>query len=169
MNNFIQSQVALAPILLNANHIDVKTVESTAALRDFIVGFISYYPSWMKALYGIRWGFVRLLGMKQDGMPEASRMKAQDIPMKVGENLSFFQVVEAKENTYWAAKAEESHLAAYLIVLREPLDERLNRYHVVTVVKYKSWAGPVYFNVIRPFHHIVVNSMARAGAQVVTA
>ncbi|MGE6761631.1 DUF2867 domain-containing protein [Corallococcus interemptor] len=29
---------------------------------------------------------------------------------------------------------------------------------------YRNWAGPVYFNVIRPFHHLVVARMARHGA-----
>ena len=35
----------------------------------------------------------------------------------------------------------------------------------LTVVHYKHWTGPVYFNVIRPFHHLVVRQMARAGTK----
>jgi hypothetical protein len=38
------------------------------------------------------------------------------------------------------------------------------RFHVVTIVHYNNLAGPVYFNVIRPFHHLVVKQMARRGA-----
>jgi uncharacterized protein DUF2867 len=34
---------------------------------------------------------------------------------------------------------------------------------VVTNVHYHNWAGPVYLQVIRPFHHVVVTRMAQAG------
>jgi hypothetical protein len=33
---------------------------------------------------------------------------------------------------------------------------------VVTVVRYHNLAGRVYFNVIRPFHHLVVHAAMRA-------
>jgi len=42
----------------------------------------------------------------------------------------------------------------------------LIRYYIVTIVHYLHWTGPVYFNLIRPFHHLVVARMARAGAGV---
>ena len=38
-----------------------------------------------------------------------------------------------------------------------------NRFYIMTVVHYKHWTGPVYFNMIRPFHHLVVRRMALAG------
>jgi hypothetical protein len=38
------------------------------------------------------------------------------------------------------------------------------RFHVVTIVHYRRWTGPVYFNVIRPFHHLVVYQMAKSAA-----
>ncbi|MCP4630164.1 MAG: DUF2867 domain-containing protein [bacterium] len=37
------------------------------------------------------------------------------------------------------------------------LDSKTNRFYVITVVHYKHWTGPVYFNLIRPFHHLVVS------------
>ena len=70
-------------------------------MRAFIAGLFSYMPWWLKALYGVRWAFVRLLGMKQEGVP---------------------------------------------------------------IVDYRHWTGPVYFNVIRPFHHLVVAAMLRSAA-----
>jgi hypothetical protein len=36
-------------------------------------------------------------------------------------------------------------------------------YYPITIVFYKHWTGPVYFNLIRPFHHLVVARMARHG------
>ncbi|KAA3658281.1 MAG: DUF2867 domain-containing protein [Chloroflexi bacterium] len=39
-------------------------------MRLFIAGMMSYHPGWLIFLYAVRWGFVRLLGMKQEGVPE---------------------------------------------------------------------------------------------------
>ncbi|MBG0814446.1 DUF2867 domain-containing protein [Planomonospora sp. ID82291] len=142
----------------DADHVDVKTVEGEVALREFLAGFISYEPGWIRLLYRVRAGFVRLLGMRQDEQPSTAGTRPEDIPFTPGEKLAFFTVAEAEEERYFVAGATESHLTAWVAVVAEP-----GRFHVVTVVKYHRWTGPVYFNVIRPFHHLVVAGMARAG------
>lgn len=149
-------------LLDNDDHFDVKTIEGEVTLREFIVGMLGYYPTWIKALYAIRWGFVRLLGMKQDNM-EIPQLSPQTLPFKKGEMATFFQVFDAEENAYWIATASDKHLDAYIVVAQETLSNGRSRFHVGTIVHYKNWAGPVYFNVIRPFHHIVVSSMMKAG------
>lgn len=147
----------------SADHIDIKTTESEYALRDFIARLLSYQPAWVTALYGIRWGFVRLLGMKQDGIPQARGMTPADVPMTTGTDSQFliFRVIAVQEDAYWFAQASESHLNATLGVIRESLPNGLNRFHVVTLVHYHRWTGHVYFNTIRPFHHLVVGAMMR--------
>jgi hypothetical protein len=50
-------------------------------------------------------------------------------------------------------------------VLLEPLAERRNRSHVVTIVLYCHLIGPIYSNAIRPFHYLIVASIARAGVR----
>ena len=76
-----------------------------------------------------------------------------------------FRVRIAEEEYYWVAEAEDSHLHASLGVVVELLQEDQKKFYVMTAVHYYNWAGPVYFNVIRPFHHMVVGSMVRAGAR----
>ena len=72
----------------------------------------------------------------------------------------------AREEQYWVAEIKDKHLKALLGVVVEPLPgQQQKRFHVLTVVYYRNWAGPVYFNAIRPFHHLVVESMALAGVQ----
>ena len=158
----LQQTDILKPLLQNADHVDSKAFEADMTMREFIAGLFSYNPSWMKALYSIRWGFVRLLGMKQAGLPPSHVMQPQDVPMQAGEMATFFRVESAEPDTHWIASAAESHLIAYLALIVEPLTEKRNRFHLVTIVHYKSWAGPVYFNVIRPFHHLVVRKMGQA-------
>ncbi len=79
-------------------------------------------------------------------------------------NVTFFEVRCAKEDAYWISETpRDKHLKAYFGVAAEPLINANNRFYVVTTVFYKHWTGPVYFNLIRPFHHLVVSRMAHAG------
>ncbi|MEM7343469.1 MAG: DUF2867 domain-containing protein [Chloroflexota bacterium] len=153
----------VATIIKAADHIDVKTIEGNLPMRTFIAGMLSYQPAWMTFLYRVRGMFVRLLGMKQNGVPVAHQLNADDISLTPGDAAAFFTVKAAQEEAYWFVGATESHLTAHLGVIVEPLAAQQRRFHVVTVVHYHRWTGPVYFNVIRPFHHLVVHRMMQAG------
>ncbi|WP_338870187.1 DUF6463 family protein [Myxococcus stipitatus] len=157
--------VAVPQVFLEgANHVDVKTVEAEVSLREFVARLMSYQPAWVTTLFAIRGVFVRLLGLRQERLPRPARLRGEDVPMTPGEKASFFTVRHAEEERAWVAGAEDSHLDAFLAVTVETAPEQPRRFHVVTVVRYRNWAGPVYFNVIRPFHHLVVSAMARAAA-----
>jgi hypothetical protein len=159
----------IVSLMEDANHIDVKVVEGSVSLRQFIAGMLSYYPWWYPwwiiFLYGVRAVFVRLLGMKQPARPDdLPRLLPEDIPTMPGEKATFFILRFAKDEEYWIAETpEDKHLRAYFGIVVEPLKDNLKRFHVITIVHYKHWTGPVYFNTIRPFHHLVVRRMARAG------
>ncbi|MGB0385340.1 MAG: DUF2867 domain-containing protein [Ardenticatenaceae bacterium] len=159
--SFIQQVPEIASLMEGADHMDIKTVQGELGMREFIAGLLSYQPAWMTFLYHVRGWFVRLLGMRQHGVPQAPHMRPEDVPMKVGQPALFFTVVLAEEERYWFSEISESHLTAHLGVVVEPLTDGRKHFHVVTLVHYNSWAGPIYFNVIRPFHHIVVYSMAK--------
>ena len=71
---------------------------------------------------------------------------------------------DAKEDMYWVAETpEDKHLTAIFGVVAEKLSQNRRRFQVFTSVKYLHWTGPVYFNLIRPFHHMVVWRMMKAG------
>jgi hypothetical protein len=160
----IETIPEIAAFFKGANHIDVKTIESSVSLRQFVAGAFSYYPGWMANLYRVRWGLVRLLGMRQSGIPHPPEYHPEMIPMSANTKLSFFTVKAAAEDQYWVAGASESHLTAHLALVAEPLDQQRTRFHAATIVHYHNWIGPVYFNIIRPFHHVVVRAMLQAGA-----
>lgn len=164
MNQIVAQVLPLKPLLAKADHIDIKTIDSPTDMQTFIAGMLSYSPFWLKFLYGVRWLFVRLLGMRQEGSPLARPLHPTDISLTPGDKATFFTVTMAEADQYWVAEAADTHLTAYVGVVVEPLAEG-NRFHVVTIVHYRHWTGPVYFNVIRPFHHIVVWQMMKAGAK----
>ena len=153
----------LAPFFRNPDHMDVKVVEGDVSLREFAASMIGYQPGWMTFLYHVRGVFVRFLGMKQDGVPKPMRVQPEDLPLTPGSAVAFFTTRASKEDTYWFGDVGDKHLNATLGVVVEPLANGLRRFHVITLVHYRHWTGPVYFNVIRPFHHLVVGQMARAG------
>lgn len=160
--HYIEQIPELHPILRNPDHLDIKTVEGKVMLRAFVASMMAYQPAWVTFLYRVRAVFVRLLGMKQEGIPKPPIMRPEDVPMSPGLPATFFTVCAAKEDAYWFAQINDTHLNAALGVVVEPL-AHTNRFYVVTVVHYNTWQGPLYFNVIRPFHHLVVGRMARAG------
>jgi hypothetical protein len=160
---YVHQIAELQPVLRNASHIDIKTVESDVSLRQFIAQMMTYQPGWVTFLYRVRAVFVRLLGMRQEGIPQPIKLRPEDVPMSPDLPAAFFKVRMAKEEAYWVAEVKDAHLNAALCVVVEPLNGK-KRFHVVTVVHYNTWQGPLYFNVIRPFHHLVVGKMAQAGA-----
>ncbi len=153
---------ALVPVLESADHIDVKIVTGAVSLRAFLAAALGDQPGWVTGLYRVRAVFVRTLGLRQERMPRGPRMIPDTVPMRPGTRYGPFTVRLAAEDRYWVGEAKASHLTATLAVIVEPL-AGARRFYVVTVVHYHAWTGPVYFNVIRPFHRLVVGRMAAAG------
>jgi hypothetical protein len=144
---------------------DARTVEGPVSLREFLAAMLAYQPRWVTFLYAVRGVVVRLLGMRQGRGPVSARYAPADVPTTPGQKVAFFTVLAAEEDRFWLAEVRDQHLDAALGVIAEPLGNGRRRFHVVTVVHCNNWRGPVYFNVIRPFHHLVVGSMARAGVR----
>jgi hypothetical protein len=156
---------ALETYFKNADFIDVKVFEGQTTLRQFIASMLSYYPWWIVQLYRIRKLLAGILGLVKHVTPEKlPNLHSVDVSFTPGENVTFFMVISAKEDLFWISETpDDKHLKAYLGVVREPLNNAFNRFHVMTTVYYKHWTGPVYFNLIRPFHHLVVSRMAKHG------
>ena len=161
----IEQMVELQPLVSGADHVDVKTVEGTVTLREFIARMMAFRPAWLFFLYAIRGVFVLFLGMRQRAQPVSWNLKPEEVPMTPGQKALFFTVRDAAEDRYWIAEIKDKHLDAALSVIREKVDDQKSRFHVMTTVHYNDWSGPVYFNMIRPFHHLVVGSMAQAGVK----
>jgi len=155
----------IQPLLANADYIDVKTVIGTVDLQTFLAGFFNYHPAWLISLFAVRAVFVRFLGMRQGRMKSGTFLTPERVPMQIGKRVSFFTVRLAEDGHYWFADNSDIHLKGTLGVVVEPLAGQQKRFHVVTIVHYHNWAGPLYFQVIRPFHHLVVTRMAQAGRQ----
>ncbi len=149
----------------DADFIDIKVFQGNITLRQFIASMLSYYPWWIVQLYRIRKLLVGILGLVKHEAPQVlPNLRPEDVSFTPDENVTFFTVRSAKEDLFWMSETpDDKHLKAYFGVIREPLNNSVNRFHVITTVFYKHWTGPVYFNLVRPFHHLVVSRMAKHG------
>jgi Protein of unknown function (DUF2867) len=161
---YVQNIEAFRKITDGADHCDVKTVESKVDLEDFIEGMFRF-PKWFDFLLYVRLILVKLLRLNKHSREEIV-YNLTSVPMVPGEKYWAFTLVAVESNSYWVGVTPpDKHLTAYLGIAIEPLKGELKRYHVLTSVYYKHWTGPVYFNIIRPFHHLVVRAMALNGAK----
>jgi hypothetical protein len=141
-----------------ADHVDVKSADSDVPLREFVAGMLNWHPVWLMALWVARAGLAKLLGLKHP--PGSAHPRPEDIPFTPGAKIRFWTVAAAEEGRFIVLEASDTHLAAHLALVAEP-----GRRHAVTVVHYRNRVGPVYFAVVRPFHHLIVRAMVRAGCQ----
>ena len=161
---FLNSSVWL-PFINNSDFSDIKEFEGCVSLRQFIASMLSYYPLWLLLLYRLRKHLANILGLTHHPEPEKlPNLNPSDVSFTPGTKVTFFEVRRAKEDNYWIAETpQDKHLKAYFGVAAKPSSADRTRFYVVTTVYYKHWTGPVYLNLIRPFHHLVVSQMARAG------
>ena len=163
--NITEQVPEIAPLFEGSDYIDIKTVDANTSLRRFLAAMLSYYPWWIVLLYRIRGVLVKILKLNEHPAPAVlPELKAEDVSFDAGAEVTFLTVRVAEEGYYWIGETpEDKHLRAYFGVVVEPLAQERRRFHVATIVHYEHWTGPVYFNLIRLFHHLVVNRMMHAG------
>ncbi|WP_119069494.1 DUF2867 domain-containing protein [Aggregatilinea lenta] len=154
---------ALAAYMDDADHIDIKHIDARLDLRAFVAATMTYEPGWMVALYRIRERLVRVLGIPSDGVPIGQgQTRPEDLVFAPGGKVSFFNTLAAEEDRFWLGAVDDTHLSAGAAIVAEPLGEGVNRFYTITVVHYHNQRGRVYFNIIRPFHHLVVYTSMRS-------
>lgn len=153
----------MAGVVARADHADVVRVRGQVSLQAFLAGMFGRRPAWLRFLYWLRSGLAFLLGLGRETPPGEADLRPGDVPMAPGAAFGFLTVLSADKDRHWIAMGEDRHLRAWLGVLTTPEPRGGNRFNVVTVVVYRHWIGPIYFNIIRPFHHLVVRRMAKAG------
>lgn len=151
----------LEQLAAEADDLDVKICEARLTLREFLAAALSYMPDWMRALYVVRMGFVRLLGVSQDSIPEPEEIAPEEISFTPGEGAAIFTVCCGEEERFWLAEATDAMITGHLGVVVEPLGDGLNRFHFVSGATFRRPVGRFYYAVITPFHHLVVSRMLR--------
>ena len=152
----------LADLLPMSDVIDVKTVTGPVTLREFVAGALSNESVAGRALFALRVPVARLLRLEMAGMPPKTRLRPEDISFTPGDHLSFFTVDRGEEEHYLLLKVVDNHLAGHLAIITDDSGP-VRKFKVVTLVHYRRPAGRFYYNLIRPFHHVIIRVMCQAG------
>lgn len=161
--SYLRTISPLSTLFEGADFVEERSIEGNGTLRQFTAGMM-YLPGWLVFLYRLRAVFVRILGMKQEEY-DVVQMQPEDVSFDPGAPCQAFTVTHGKEGEHLALQHEDTHLSARLLLVAVPLPDGRNRFHVGTIVHHKHWTGPVYFNVIKPFHHLVVWRMMKNGVK----
>ncbi|GAA3139741.1 hypothetical protein JOF29_000357 [Kribbella aluminosa] len=143
------------------DEIDVKTARGDVTLREFTAGALGYSPLWVKGLFAARMAVAAVLRLETTGVPESRRLRPETVSFTPGEKDAFFTVMRGEEDHYLLLRVTDNHLIGYLAIITD--DERPATFKVVTLVKFLRPAGRLYYNLVRPFHHVIVLGMCRAG------
>jgi hypothetical protein len=158
----IERLPGLAGLLDGADHVDAHVMDGTGSVLGLGAGILSYRPAWMAFLWRVRVWLLKALGQGERAVPGSVPLTAETLPCEPGARAGFFTVVRTDRETHWIVRGDESHLEAAMAVCAQPLPDGRSRFSVVTVVRYHNRAGAVYFNLIRPFHHLVVHAAMRS-------
>jgi hypothetical protein len=148
----------LIPVM---DEIDVKTAHGDVTLREFVAGALSHSPLWVKGLFAIRIAVATVLRLETATVPDSRKLRPETVSFTPGEKDAFFTVMRGEEDHYLLLKISDNHLIGYLAFITD--NERPAKFQVVTLVQYLRPAGRFYYNLIRPFHHLVMLSLCRAG------
>ena len=140
--------------------VDVKTARGSVSLREFTAGALGHGPVWIKALFGVRILLAWALQL-ETAVPDSFRLRPETVSFTPGDPAAFFTVVRGEEDHYLLLKVSDNHLVAWLAIITD--NGQPAEFKVVTLVKYLRPVGRFYYNLIRPFHHLVLLSMCRAG------
>lgn len=151
----------MAGLLNGVDHVDVHSRDGNGTVRGVAAGILSYRPAWMEWLWRVRVLLLRVLGHPGHAVPAPTALTEENLASRPGEKAGFFTVTRTDNETHWIVEGREKHLVAWLAVVGVPLEGGRTRFHVITVVRYLNRAGRAYFNIIRPFHHLVVGCSLR--------
>ena len=162
--NPVRRLSCVLPEASRADVIDVKEGLGGTGLRETLAALFSYSPAWIRLLFRVRDIAVRPFGLRRLGF-QNTPMRPEEVPFTPGERVTgLFSVLAAEESgqePYWISIARDKHLDVAIALLVSPRDNGLRLFSLCTVVWYKSCLGPVYYNVIRCFHHILAAAMLR--------
>ncbi len=160
----VSSIESLSKLMNKADYIDSKAFTGECSFDEFLNRLLRYEPAWVRWLYKIRSVIAKIMGLEHDEIGHTKAM-AKEFDFTPGKKVDFFTTVDFSADKYWVGEAEDKHLSGYIGVVAEPLDEQKTKFHTFTIVHYRNWTGPLYFNLIRPFHHLIVWAMGEYAAK----
>ena len=141
----------------DCDYFEAKSVASSLTLPEVLANIFNYRPRWVQFLFVLRRMPASILQLKQVRWKQSPALKPEDISFQRGASETKFIVTHGDRNRYWVSRAPaDRHLEAKIAVILSSAEGEKKTYKLITWVKYLHWTGKLYFNLIRPFHHMIV-------------
>lgn len=149
----------------SADYVDSFRVELPLT-EDLSVDYLcatvfSATPRWVDWLMVLRNLLVSGFGLRTEmgnGPPPLTR----EVRFELGAKDCFFTLIDRSDEELVMAEGDK-HLDFRVSVRKGKGAEGTTVLEVTTVVWYNNWLGPIYFNVVKPFHRMLLrDSMTRA-------
>lgn len=118
--------------------------------------FWTSMPKWVDNLFKLRNWLVKPFGLKTD---KGEVQKTRECIENGGSEG--MMSVPAKSERETVISLNDKHLIAYLSIYIEKHESNKTTVKSITLVKFHSWLGYVYFYTILPFHYIVVKQILK--------
>lgn len=123
---------------------------------DIQIAFWSDMPKWVNRLFKLRNWLVKPFGLKSG----TSKMEKLKECITTGSDYDMMSV-PAKSDKETVIALNDKHLKAYISIYMDKGDEKRTIAKSITLVKFHSWLGYMYFYAIMPFHWLVVKQMLK--------
>jgi hypothetical protein len=121
-------------------------------------------PWWVGSLMALRNLLVSGFGLKTE-LGDQPPPLTREIRFEPGARDCFFTVIDRTDEELVMAESDK-HLDFRVSVRKEDGPDGVTVVELTTVVWYNNWLGPIYFNVVKPFHRVLLRSMVnRASGQ----
>ena len=123
---------------------------------DIQTAFWTVMPKSVERLFKIRNFLVKPFGLKSGNENRGEIRKC----IETGGSSGMFAVLGKTPNET-LLRLDDKHLQAYISVYLQSTNTDERNIRAITLVKFHSWLGYVYFYAIMPFHRIVVKRMLK--------
>lgn len=123
--------------------------------------FMSFSPTWLKALVKFRNFIVSFVGLKTGDLAVE---KVPDNYLK-GSRLGVFNIIDRNQNEIVFGENDKHLNFESSLFLRN--ENGITILFSITVVKYNNFTGRFYFFFVRPFHRIIVSYSLKRLAKIV--
>ncbi len=142
-----------------ADYRDWKSVYGRVPLDFFVANVLKYWPVWFQSFRVPQVIIASVFSMRL-----GPRGRSVAVPMTQGDHVAPFKVVSAQSDSHWIGKAEDKNLVAHVVILASKQDMR-TRFDVGTFITFRRLFGRLYFQMVRPFHHLVLSTAMAAAVR----
>jgi hypothetical protein len=155
---------SLAEKYLPADYSDVyeMIVEKNSQLTpdNLLIAFWTDFPAWVQCLFRLRDILVKPFGLK--GADDNYNYFQQKFTEMVRTSETYKQMsIPAKNENETILQMADKHLTAELSCHIENIIDNKLKISIITLVHYHNVFGKIYFNVIKPFHRIIVKTIMK--------